>query len=85
MTTIILQGPFLDRTDAARRSGIAPSELPFRPDVLKLGGTWLEEVYFSFQFEEHGLRPEMGRVVRALRKEYDDEEIADYLVRRGGG
>lgn len=83
MSTIILRGPFLDRIDAARRAGIDPEELRYRPDVLRLGGRWLEEVYFAFQFDQVGLRPEIGRIVRALRKEYDDEEIADYLVRSG--
>ncbi len=83
MNGVILKGPFLDRTDAARRSGLDPEELPYRPDVLHIGGRWLEEVYFAFQFDDRGLRPEVGRIVRALRKEYSDEEIADYLVRRG--
>ncbi len=82
MSTIILKGPFLDRATAARRSGIEPRELRIRPDVLKIGGRHLPEVYFAFQFDEDGLRPDVAGLVRRLRSEFDDEEIADYVARR---
>lgn len=82
MSGLILKGPFLLRADAARLAGIDPEELRLRPDVLRIGGTHLEEVYFAWQFDEAGVRPRIGQIVRALRDRFDDEEIADYLARR---
>lgn len=77
----VLQGPFLTRTQAARRAGVAKHVLPDRPDLLHLGGEFLEEVYFDFQFNGHGVRPDVGHVVSALRHRCSDEAIADWLVR----
>lgn len=82
MSSIVLKGPFLDRATAARLSGIEPRELRIRPDVLRIGGRHLPEVYFAFQFDDDGLRPDLAAVVRRLRSEFDDEQIADYLARR---
>ena len=74
-------GHFLTRDDAARRAHIPPEELSHRPDLLRIGGRWLEEVYFAFQFDERGIRRDIGNVVRSLRGEFDDIEIADWLAR----
>jgi hypothetical protein len=82
VSTIVLKGPFLDRATAAHRSGIDPQELRLRPDVLRIGGRSLPEVYFAFQFDDEGLRPDLAAIVRRLRAEFEDEEIADYLARR---
>lgn len=81
MTERILKGPFLTRSEAARRGHIRRALLPHRPDLLHLGGEWLEEVYFAFQFDDHGVRPEIGLVVQELKKTYSDVAIADWLVR----
>lgn len=81
MSEIVLQGPFLTRSQAARRSGAKKAELPDRPDLLHIGGRWTEEVYFAFQFDHHGIRPDIGRVVTALKGRWEDEVIADWLVR----
>jgi hypothetical protein len=78
---IILVGHFLTRTQAAHRAGIRPDELRRRPDLLRVGGTWLEEVYFEFQFDKSGIRPDLGGVVRTLHKTFDDLTIADWLAR----
>lgn len=81
MTERILVGHFLTRAEAARRAGIPRAELPRRPDLLRIGGNSLEEVYFEFQFDEHGIKPGLGMVVRMLREEFDDITIADWLAR----
>jgi hypothetical protein len=81
VTERILLGHFLTRREAARRAAIPRRELMRRPDLLRIGGTWLEEVYFEFQFDGHGIRPELGRIVRLLRGQFDDFAIADWLVR----
>jgi hypothetical protein len=77
----VLVGHFLTRKQAARRAGIAPWEVVDRPDLLRIGGTWLEEVYFAFQFDTAGVRQSLGMVVAHLRRMFDDEAIADWLVR----
>jgi len=81
VTEQILQGPFLTRAQAARRARVPAVVLAHRPDLLRLGGDWLQEVYFSFQFDENGVVPEVGAVVQALKGEHSDLEIADWLVR----
>lgn len=81
MSEVVLQGPFLTRSQAAHRSGLPKAELPDRPDLLRLGGKWTEEVYFDFQFDDHGIRRDIGRVVSAVRGHREDEVIADWLVR----
>ena len=73
-------GHFLTRQTAAQRAGITPEEVLHRPDLLRIGGHWLEEVYFAFQFDDRGIKRDLGSVVLALRKEYDDIEIADWLA-----
>lgn len=73
-------GHFLTRKAAARRAGISPEEVLHRPDLLRIGGRWLEEVYFAFQFDDRGIKRDLGSVVLLLRKEYDDIEIADWLA-----
>ena len=82
MSSLILKGPFLDRATAARVSGIEARELRIRPDILKIGGRHLPEVYFGFQFDADGVRPDLAALVRRLRSDFDDEEIADYIARR---
>lgn len=81
MSEHILVGHFLTRAQASRRSGIPPGQLVARPDVIHIGGTWLEEVYFAFQFGDHALRPDIASAVRILHSRYDDETIADWLAR----
>ena len=78
---LVFLGPFLTRSEAARRAGISARELAARPDLLRLGGTWLEEVYFEFQFERQGIRRSLSDVVITLRGRVGDEAIADWLVR----
>ncbi len=80
MTPSILQGPFLTRKEAARRAGVAASLIKRRPDLLRLGGGRLQEVYFAFQFDQAGVRPELGRVVQSLKADYDDIDICHWLV-----
>lgn len=77
----VLVGHFLTRTQVARRVGIATTEVVDRPDLLRIGGTWLEEVYFAFQLDTSGVRQSLGTVVAHLRRVFDDEAIADWLVR----
>lgn len=81
MTERILQGPFYTRGQAARWAGIPADLVIHRPDLLRIDGEWLPEVYFSFQFDAHGVKPGIGRVVQMLKKTYRDIEIADWLVR----
>lgn len=77
----VMIGPFLTRTQAARRAGVNTLELTQRPDLLRLRGKWLHETYFAFQFDESGVRPDLGRVVLSLRGRFEDPEIADWLGR----
>ena len=81
MTERVLQGPFLTRADAALYAGILPQEVAHRPDLLRIGGTHLEEAYFAFQFAHHGVVRPIGTVVQTPKAEYDDLAIADWLVR----
>lgn len=81
MAERILLGHFLTRTQAAHRASIQSSEVVQRPDLLRIGGTWLEEVYFAFQFDRIGVRHDIGVIVQQLRRRFDDETIADWLVR----
>lgn len=81
MTERILKGPFLTRQAAAQRAGVPPTLLPDRPDLLRLGGQWLQETYFAFQFDRHGVRPDLGFVVQELKRYYSDVAIADWLAR----
>lgn len=81
MTERVLQGPFLTRVQAARRAGVPTDILVHRPDLLRIGGGWLEEVYCAFQFDDLGVRPDLGSIVVTLRHAYTDIEIADWLVR----
>jgi hypothetical protein len=76
----VYTGHFLTRTEAARRLGVRPDEVTARDDLLRVGGTWLEEVYFEFQFTSAGLRADLGRVVRELRTTFDDVTISDWLA-----
>jgi hypothetical protein len=81
MSELVLQGPFLTRAQAARRARIPAQVLVHRPDLLKVGGGWLQEVYFEFQFDGDGVRPELGRVVQSLKPKRSDVVIGDWLVR----
>jgi hypothetical protein len=81
MTERVLIGHFLTRQQAARRAGIPSQELVLRPDLLHIGGRWLPEVYFEFQFSERGVHPRLGRVVQMLRRRFADVAIADWLSR----
>jgi len=81
VTERILVGHFLTREDAAELVGIDPDEVVQRPDLLRIGGLFLEEVYFAFQFDGPTIRHDLGSVVRMLRKHFDDETVADWLAR----
>ena len=81
MAERIFVGHFLTRGEAALRARISPKELRQRPDLLRVGGTHLPEVYFAFQFDGRGIRRDLGAVVLALRRRHDDETIADWLAR----
>lgn len=81
MSEVILVGHFLTRHDAAVRAGIPEEEVVQRPDLLRIGGTYLQEVYFEFQFNGHGIRRDLGTVVEQLRWSFDDEVVADWLAR----
>ena len=81
MSQLVLQGPFLTRAQAARRARVPASLLVHRPDLLRVGGRWLQEAYFAFQFDADGVRPDLGYVVHNLKGKCPDVEIADWLVR----
>ena len=81
MHELILLGPFLTRADAARYTRIDPLELMHRPDLLHIGSPPLDEAYFGFQFDQHRVIPELGRVVMEMKRTHDDLAIADWLVR----
>jgi hypothetical protein len=80
VTDHILVGHFLLRSEAAQRAGLSTAELVQRPDLLRIGGVWLEEVYFEFQFDEYGIRENLGSVVRELRRSFSDLTIAEWLA-----
>jgi hypothetical protein len=81
VSELVLQGPFLTRAQAARRAGVSAQVLVHRPDLLKVGGGWLQEVYFEFQFDPDGVRRDLGRVVQSLKPQRSDVVIGDWLVR----
>jgi hypothetical protein len=80
MNQHILQGPFLTRAEASRLSHVPDRFLVHRHDLLHIGGRWLPEVYFAFQFDEHGVRPEFAHVVDRLKERYGDREICEWLA-----
>ena len=80
MSGHVLLGPFLTRSHAARRTGLAPEVIRHRPDLLRIRSRWLPETYFAFQFDKNGVRTDVGSVVATLRGRFDDLEIADWLV-----
>lgn len=71
----------MTRAEAARQAQIPVDEVVQRPDLLRIGGRWLEEVYFAFQFDDEGIRGDLGRVIQGLRRHFDDLTIADWLAR----
>jgi hypothetical protein len=79
-TQRVLLGHFLTRHDAAVRAGVSEDEVAQRPDLLRLGGKWLEEVYFEFQFDESGIKRDIGTLVQRLHGDFEDIEIADWLA-----
>ena len=85
MSNRLLRGPFLTRTQAARRAGVPGRLLKHRPDLLVVDSEWLPEVYFAFQFDEGGVHPAVGAVVQALKPHFTDLDIADWLVRPNRG
>ena len=82
MIARVLQGPFLTRGQAARRARVPALLLRHRRDLLQVAGRWLPEVYFAFQFDENGVRGELGPFVKDMKEKYSDIEIADWLIRR---
>ena len=80
MTERVLTGPFLTRAAAASEAGMRGWALLARPDLLRVTSHWLPEAYFEFQFDASGIRADVGAVVRALKADYDDLAIADWLV-----
>ena len=81
MNGLILQGPFLTRAEAGRRAGLPGRHISHRPDLLRAGGRTYKEAYFALQFDETGIRDDIGRIVLALRGRITDVAIADWLVR----
>ena len=81
----IHQGPFLTRLEAARLAGVTTDDVRHRPDLLRLGGKHLEEVYHAFQFDSRGVRTDLGTVVQDLKRRFDDVAISDWLVRPNAG
>jgi hypothetical protein len=81
MTEYIHLGHCLTRHEAARRAGIPAMELALRPDLLRIRGHWLGEVYYAFQFNHRGIRPDLADVVRSLHDRFNDLVIADWLAR----
>lgn len=81
MTDRLLVGPFLTRSEAAAIAGVPPAQLRHRPDLVKIGGRQLPEVYCRFQFDSGGIRRDIGVVVLAMHGRFDDLTIADWLVR----
>ena len=81
LTWRVMIGPCLTRAQAAGRAGVDILEVQQRPDLLRLSGTWLQETYFAFQFDESGIRSDLGSVVQSLKGRFDDPEIADWLGR----
>jgi hypothetical protein len=49
--------------------------------LLHVGGRYLEEVYFEFQFDKSGIKRDLGTLVQALHGRFADIEIADWLAR----
>ena len=81
MTERVFQGPFLTRAQAGRRAGVPARLLTHRPDLLSIRSYWLQEAYFAFQFDDDGVRPDLGTVVQRLKGRYPDIAIGDWLVR----
>ena len=81
MSELLLQGPFLTRAQAARLAHLPSSQLVDRPDLLHVRGPFLQETYFAFQFDRHGIRSDLAHVVHAARADLDELEVADWLVR----
>lgn len=81
MTGRVLLGPFLTRADAAEHAGLTPAAIRVRPDLIRIGGRLLPEVYCRFQFGGTGIRRDIGTVVLTMRGDCDDLTIADWLVR----
>jgi hypothetical protein len=81
VTERVLQGPFLTRAQASRRAGVPGRILVHRPDLLSISSRWLQEAYFAFQFDDHGVRPDVGSAVLHLKGRFSDIDIADWLVR----
>lgn len=80
MNQHVLQGPFLTRREASRRSHVPARFLAHRPDLLHIGGKSLPEVYLAFQFDEHGVRPDFAHVVEHLKARFGDREICEWLA-----
>lgn len=80
MSRHVLQGPFLTRSDAAVLAHVSPRLVCHRPDLLRVGGRWLPEVYFAFQFDEHGVRPGLAAVVAKLKRTYCDRAVSEWLA-----
>ena len=74
-------GPFLTRADAAARAGRHSRPVRLRPDLLRISSDWLPEAYFDFQFDDDGVRVELGDLVQSLKRDHDDISIADWLAR----
>lgn len=81
MKTIVLQGPFLTRTQAAGVLGISKSEIQKRAELLSVSGL-IQECYFEFQCRSDPVAKDLGRIVLALRGLMSDLEIADWLIRQ---
>lgn len=66
--------------EAAARAHVPLELVRRRPDLLRLGGHSLPEVYFAFQFDESGVRPPVGTVVQRLKQTYQDRDISEWMA-----
>lgn len=78
---LVLIGPFLTRAEAARLAGVPRDQIAHRPDLVRIGGRWTEEVYLAWQFDQHGVRSDIGRVVTDLAGHCPGVVIADWMTR----
>ncbi len=78
----VLPGPFLTRTQAARRAGVPPAELAALPGAVRLAGPWdVEEVYPAFQFARSGgFLPGLPGVVSTVGAVLADRDLVGWLL-----
>ena len=79
---VTLVGPFWTRRQVAAHLGITIGEVRRQPILLRVvGALSVEEVYPSLQFDESGVRREVGFLARLLKRRVTDVEACDWLLR----